>query len=261
MLVCLPAGLVGQESSQPVAVNSVKKLDWEQIADGIFHVTKVVKSDWSFRLQAFKVDLQKQQVFAVDAREWNKSERVATVKDMTRYVDAQLVVNGSYFDENNRPLGMVISEKKRINPFRKADWGVLYIKRDHAFLIHTRDWEKHPVKGVSFAIQVGPRIVVNSKPTKLKWQVARRSVIGILPDRKTLVFAVTDMGKAEANNIAELMSTPEEMGGFGCVEAVMMDGGPSSQLYSKVGNKIKDVEGGWPVPIGVAVREKDTILR
>lgn len=240
-------------------LNSSESISWKKISAGISHATIEVKSDWSFRVQLFKVELDMLEIFAIDARKKEKQNKVLTAEQMAHTSDAILAINGSYFDEKHRPLGLVISEGKRINSFRSADWGVLYIKKNNAYLIHTNDWKKNPVNDVSFAIQTGPRIVVNSKPVKLKNQVARRSIIGIWPGRKTLLFAITDIGKAEANTIAEIMARKESEGGLGCIEAVMLDGGPSAQLYYKNGNLNYNITGGWPVPIGVGVRKKSTL--
>lgn len=235
---------------------SLAEIQWKAISPGLEYASLEYSGMLSFRLQLFRVDLAHLDIFAADARSYGDGRMTATVKEMAQREKALLAVNGSFFDEKQRPLGMVISRGERINPFRRADWGVLYIIKKQARLIHTRNWEKDPVRDVDFALQVGPRIVVKGKPTRLKPQVARRAAIGILPGGGKLIFAVTESGRAFAEDLAQLMAKPTAQGGLGCSEAVLMDGGPSAQLYAKVGPFELDISGGWPVPIGVLVLEK-----
>jgi uncharacterized protein YigE (DUF2233 family) len=224
---------------------------WRELQPGLWHSTIMVNGPEGFRVQAVKISLADFDVQAADARSFGTDIKAATVEDMARRESAVLAINGSFFDENQRPLGMVISRSFRINPYRQADWGILYIDEGSATLVHTKDWAQTHPKRVWFALQVGPRLVVNSQPTTLKPQLARRAAIGILPGRKHLVALVTDRGRAEAADLARLMAASPEQGGLGCIDAVAMDGGPSAQLYLKTESLELSVPGGWPVPIGV----------
>ncbi len=223
--------------------------DWKEIIPGLSYADAASEGSGltdSFHLQLFLVDLDLFRVKAGDARSYGKGMKKAFVHEMATRSGAVLVVNGSFFDEFDRPLGLVISEGKILNPFRRADWGVLYVSDGRAGLLHTRDWNERKPENVDFAIQVGPRIVVGGKPTTLKNQVARRALIGIMNGGKKLLVAITDKGRAESNELARLIAS------MGCSDAVMMDGGPSAQLYAEAGSFRMDVPGGWGVPIGVA---------
>ncbi len=225
-------------------------LSWRKLMPGVSHVELNFNSKYSladFRLQALRFDLSRFSLRAADARTFGNGIKNASVSEMQRKLSALMAINGCFFDENDRPLGLVIDQGEVINPFRKADWGVLYVVDGRAHLVHTRKWKEVRPAKVDFAIQVGPRIIVDGKPTRLKKQVARRALVCIKPGNKELVFAVTDKGRAESNDLARYMK------GLGCEQAVMMDGGPSAQMYAEIGDFKLDVPGGWPIPIGVAV--------
>jgi len=234
--------------------SSSMAFDWKEIVPGFSYADAGSEGQGltdSFHLQLFLIDLTSFRVSASDARLYGNGMKKAIVREMARRSGAALVVNGSFFDEFDRPLGLVISDAKTLNPFRRADWGVLYVSEGKAGLMHTREWSEHKPEKVDFAIQVGPRIVVGGKPTALKNQVARRALIGVMKGGKKLLVAITDKGWAESNELARFIAS------IGCSDAVLMDGGPSAQLYAEVGNFKLDAPGGWAVPIGVAfLREK-----
>ncbi len=273
-LVILALGLysppVAASDAQPIVAppvetipspghESMKPLLWRPVVDGIERSSLRVDDDSSpFRLLAFRVDLTRFRLIAADARQFGPERKTADLREMARWWKGLLAVNGSYFDENDRPLGLVVSNGVTLNSFRKADWGVLYEVDGRAGLVHTRDWPKRSeTLDPDFAIQVGPRVVVNGEPTRLKPQIHRRAAIGILPGGRSLVLVVTDSGKAEANALARVMATSPEKGGLGCRDAVMMDGGPSAQLYLNAGGQNLSVPGGWSVPVGVLVVERN----
>lgn len=226
-------------------------LPWNLLAPGLWQTSLAHSGTDSFRLKVFRVSLDHFDIQAADARRMGENVKYVTAEEAARHSGAVLAVNGSFFDEHNRPLGMVISRGERINSFRQADWGVLYVRDRQARLIHTRDWAGEPVADAWFAIQVGPRLVVDGKPTHLKPQVARRAAIGIRPGGRELVVLVTDQGRASAGDLAAIMARPEAEGGLGCVDAVAMDGGPSSQLHFSLKGHHLSVRGAWPVPMHV----------
>lgn len=246
-------------SGGDIEANLKSRVPWKKLKPGLMQAGFDYETDKvteNFHVQVFKLSLSDYEPVAIDARGFGPDGETATAREMARKSGAFLVINGSFFDEKNRPLGLVISGGKRINPFRKADWGVLSVVDGEAALVHTKDWNDEMAGKASFALQVGPRVVVKGKPTQLKPQVARRAAIGIKPGGKELLVVVTDAGRAEANDFAGFMASPERIGGMGVIDAVLMDGGPSAQLYAKIGDKITEVPGGWPVPIGVAFMER-----
>lgn len=203
-------------------------------------------------LRVFRVNLTTHRLVPIDVRQ--RGLKRAKVGQMAQGSGARIVVNGTYFDERHRPLGLLMGQGQTLNVLRRADWGVFYVKERRARLVHTQEWRAKPVRDPEFAIQVGPRCVVDSKPLKLKAQVARRAALGIHPDGSVLV--VISSGELLSADLAKTMATPESQGGLGCTDAVMLDGGGSAQLWASVGDQRWYIAGAWPVPNAVAVKRR-----
>jgi len=164
------------------------------------------------------------------------------------------VVNGGFFLPDRSPLGLVISDGVKLNPLRRADWGVFYIARGRPHIVHTRDFKESDA--ISQAIQSGPRLVADGRPFKLKRQTARRTAIAIdAAGRILLVFTL--VGSPLASDLAEILRR-QEPEGAGARFALNLDGGPSSQAYVETGGMHLRLDGGWPVPTAVALALRET---
>lgn len=149
-------------------------------------------------------------------------------------------VNGGFFDTDGRPLGLRIAGGKTILGLRpRVDWGVLEVHRDHARIVHSRAYV--PSAEILAAVQVGPRILVAGKVPALKPQIARRTAVALGADGRQVTVVVTRtrvLADALGRALAEL----------GFSDALMLDGGPSTQLSLAAGGLSLDVPGGYPVP-------------
>lgn len=171
----------------------------------------------------------------------------ATVAHLRQQSGAQIVLNASFFGEDGRALGLVVQEKKVVGRAKRTSWGT-FVMRGHKPSL------EEGVAGVTskpadYVVQGMPRLVVNGKPNSLKEQVAARSVVCLRQDRVVLLV-ISDI---EANKLARALATPIAKGGFGCENALNLDGGPSTQLSAKMHLFAIEQEGGWPVPNGIAV--------
>ena len=178
------------------------------------------------------------QASARDVSQWRKDRK------------AVAVINGGFFDPAGKPLGLRVSDGTKKNSLHNADWGVFFLRRDRAGVLrpqvmHTRDFKRQhaSLKGISQAIQCGPRLVVAGKTTDLKPQTARRSGIGIQRDGK-VVIAVADGGLPFAD-LAQLWA---KSSGLNCRDALNLDGGGSTQLSLQTSKKSLEIFGAWPVP-------------
>lgn len=204
-------------------------------------------------LQVLRLDPRRYQVALVDVRQHGLKS--ATVKEMARLSGAIAVINGGFFLEDYRPLGLLISQGQVLNPLRRAEWGIFLVRYGLPDIIHTSQYRGQG--GISEALQVGPRLVVEGQVTRLKRQVARRSALGI--DRSgRLILLTSDSHQLYAEDLAWIMAQPEEAGGLNCWQALNLDGGPSSQLYVNYGGLQLDIAGGWPVPNGLAIFEPNS---
>ena len=160
--------------------------------------------------------------------------------------DALAAINGGYFDEQTRAIGLRIADGKRTNPFySKANWGVFTIRDGKAAIAHTRDYQGSPT--TQQAMQCGPRLVVNGQPTDLKPQSARRSGLGITAGGQ-VILAVCD-GALSFDEWAKVWADDLQ-----CRDAINLDGGPSTQLTVTSEKHPINVRGGWPIPDAIVVK-------
>jgi len=145
----------------------------------------------------------------------------ARVSAMGAAAGAILAVNASYFLADYTPLGLLISGGRVLQKPRKVDWGVFFVRQGRASLVHVRDVTD--TEGMEFAVQAGPRLVVDGQATRLKPQRARRTLIGV-DGQGRVVLAVSVMPLLLSEAAEFLISQ-------GVTAALNLDGGPSSQLY------------------------------
>ncbi len=170
----------------------------------------------------------------------------------TQAVRAKRVVaamNGSFFFEDLRPMGLLIGFGKVLNPLRKVDWGVFSVDdRSGARLVHTRKWGGKPPLP-EFAIQAGPRLVVDGKPLTFRENMARRSALCIRSSHE--ISLVATRHSVLLGDLAELLRRTRTDGGLGCSQALNLDGGSSSQIW--VGRPGLNLFGFDRVPVGLGV--------
>jgi uncharacterized protein YigE (DUF2233 family) len=182
-------------------------------------------------------------------------EQPKTVAVLRREARAVAAVNGGFFDPKWRPLGLRIAGGETIVKLRqRVDWGVLAVRDGHAEIVHSRQFQADPRAGeVTAAIQVGPRLVVDGQALKLKPQSARRTAVALDRGGRTLALVVTH-DDTPAQDLAELLVR------LGFYSALLLDGGPSSQLSAALGALRLDIKGAYAVPDALLVlrREKST---
>jgi uncharacterized protein YigE (DUF2233 family) len=213
---------------------------WGDLAPGLSyqHMPK-------HNIQAFKIDLKKMRLQIVQATD--KGTPSDSVANLAQGSEAMLAVNGGFFTNKWRSLGLLVSGGKKLNALRQADWGVLSVNRNgRAQLLHTKKWR--PKNTPEFAIQAGPRLVVGGRVLSLKEQHARRTAVGILPGGRQIVILVAD-SPISLESLARLMKDV-----MGCNYAINLDGGSSTQLWSSFGS-VRPVSG-LPVTNIVVVTQR-----
>lgn len=169
-------------------------------------------------------------------------------------------INGGFFTASGQSLGLRMSRGREKSALRAAEWGVFYVRRGSARILHTNDWKKRAqtrrAQGVLIAdeaIQCGPRLVVGGKTVKLKPQWARRTGIGLQSDGQ-VVLAISQ-SEMSFKAWAALWASPA---GLDCRDALNLDGGGSTQIAVAPApsstQKAVDVGGLWPVPDAVVIK-------
>src|SRR5436190_7400422 len=132
-------------------------------------------------------------------------------------------VNGGYFDPQNAPVGLLISDGKSIAPLRKARLlsGILVVTKTRVDLLRSGEYSSR--KNVIAAVQCGPFLVDGGKPIG--------GLNNTRPARRTLVFttgsdraAIGFCSTVTLAQLGDLVATPE----FKTQRALDLDGGSSS---------------------------------
>jgi len=228
---------------------------WTSLAPGLWYQPWRVQrttDDPPIAAHVFRADPRIVHVTVLDAR--NAARSMATVDTLRSETHAYVVVNGGFFDEKARPLGLVVGDSKETSPLRKVDQGVFLIVAGQPLIQHSRD----PLPpGIETALQSGPRLVVDGRALQLKPQVSRRTSV-CLPGDGT-VMTVTVPTPISLADLAQNLARATTDGGLGCWAALNLDGGPSTQLSVATPALTFEVQGGWGVPNGLAILPKTTV--
>lgn len=139
-------------------------------------------------------------------------------------------VNGGYFDPQNAPVGLVISDGKMIAPFRKARLlsGVLVVTKSRVELLRSAEYS--PRKNASAALQCGPFLVDGGVPVPglNNTRAARRTFFFTSgPDRAGMGYC----SHVTLAQLGEILATPRLAGDGKIQRALNLDGGSSSAFW------------------------------
>ncbi len=191
---------------------------WEPAVGVKAHVVRVSLERWSLRsLVAERLD---------EGFEEGQEGPAWTARRFVEETGARAAINGGFFDPKGMAMGLRVSGGRQLVAYRKVDWGVYFIREGRPKLVHARDWKADP--RVDFAIECGPRLVHAGAPFKLKPNLHRRTAIGHGADGRVVLLVTLD--PVDLNDLAAGMARPTSEGGLGLVEALNLDGGPSTQL-------------------------------
>ena len=162
---------------------------------------------------------------------------------------AVAAINGGFFDPSYRPLGLLVDNGKALSPLRHVDHGVFAIAAQQPLMRHARDWKDLPE--VEFAVECGPRLLVDGQPLTFKPGAARRTALG--HDTQGRVLLVVSEGVLQLHELTTFLQRPEHDGGPGLSDALNLDGGPSTMLEIDAGPVHVSVPTPVQVPVGIVV--------
>jgi len=240
---------------------------WQTLAPGAARAT--LKTEEGQPIELLRFDLEHFRAAVVVGK--GQPPQGRTAQELRQNRGAVAAVNGGFFDGRLVPLGLRIADGEQRFPLRpKADWGVLVLAGRRARIIHTRDYPSLPLEteaaeqlpdrpgptrqqdrqngqnGIDGAIQVGPRLLVDGAPTKLRPQLARRTAVALDEHGRELTLVVVPE-PADANEVAERLAAA------GFANAMLLDGGPSTQASVELGDAHLEIAGGYPVPDLLAI--------
>jgi len=245
-LVLLAAGPAA--AGEPVAAAPTAPA-WQTLAPGAARAT--LKTEEGQPIELLRFDLEHFRATVVVGK--GQPPQPRTAQELRQSRGAVAAVNGGFFDGRVVPLGLRIADGEQRFPLRaKADWGVLVLAGRRARIVHTREYPALPLEKesgddrIDGAIQVGPRLLVGGVPTKLRPQLARRTAVALDEHGRELTLVVVP-DPADANDVAERLAAA------GFADAMLLDGGPSTQASVELGEAHLEIAGGYPVPDLLAV--------
>ncbi len=212
---------------------------WQTLAPGATRAT--LKTEQGQAIELLRFDLDRFRAAVVVGK--GQPPETHTAEELRRGRGAVAAVNGGFFDGRVVPLGLRIAGGEQRFPLRpNADWGVLVLAGRHARIVHTHDYAPpSPQDPIDGAIQVGPRLLVGGVPTKLRPQLARRTGVALDQQGRALTLVVVPE-RIDANDLAARLAAA------GFTDALLLDGGPSTQASVELGSAHLEIAGGYPVP-------------
>ena len=140
-------------------------------------------------------------------------------------------VNGSYFQEDYRPVGLMVADGREIQPFAKAKLlaGVLAVRGTRLEIVRSSKFAKS--SDLRQAVQCGPMLVEGDQPTAglNAARSARRTVVATDGRGRWALIYLTSVTLADA---ARILTTPGVLGDWKPATALNLDGGSSSGLWA-----------------------------
>jgi uncharacterized protein YigE (DUF2233 family) len=223
--------------------------NWRKLNEGLDYqdLERGYLTPWS-HVHAFRINLKSNELALVMAKDL--AVKHASVDEFAQHSKALISINGGFFDEAYQPLGLRINNKQQRSPLKQISWwGVFYIKNNKAYVSSVRQFNHD--SQIEFAIQSGPRLLINGQIPPLKPGRAERSALGITKDGQIIIL-VTDNSPLSTTELAQLMKAPP----LNCLNALNLDGGSSTQLHAQINAFSLNVHGFSNVSDAVIVKAK-----
>jgi len=167
---------------------------------------------------------------------WKK----ASAQALCKAAGAEVCINSNFFDEQGKPLGVVISrgiQHQKVHNGGGTLTGIFFVTADRISITHRGTFSAEKVLE---ATQAGPRLISESAPVVgVKDSASATNVSLVCVDNKQRVILMRvslAMFGGSFHEIQALLQKPE----LACVEALNLDGGGSSQLYISGGSSKQD---------------------
>jgi uncharacterized protein YigE (DUF2233 family) len=229
---------------------ALAKTTWRELAPGLAYAQiSMPKLISSGSIHAFRVDLKYFRLSLALAKEYEG--QFASAQNLTLASKGLLGINGGFFSPDMQSLGLRISDGELLNRVKQTPWwGIFLIENGQAKVVSAQSYQYK--EGVDFAVQSGPRLVVNGQIPTLRPGVAARSILGVRRDGQVIIAATQNVYLATAE-LAEVLRRSDQENGLGCWQALNLDGGSSTQLYARVNDFVLSLPSFMPVADVVVV--------
>ena len=224
---------------------------WRSIAPGIEYqdVLKNYLTPWS-HIHAFRINLNHNQLSLLTAQEIHRE--FATADTFAEKSHASIAINAGFFDRSYHPIGLRIRNQQQLSAYKPISWwGIFYIQNNQPHIGSSKQFQHIDINKTSFAVQSGPRLLINGKPPSLKPGHAERSALGITRDGQVIIL-VTEHSPLSTTDLARIMKSAPLF----CTQALNLDGGSSSQLYATLNHFRLNVHGFSNVSDAIIVKAR-----
>lgn len=214
-------------------------ITWQHLQTGLDYTTipMVAANNLPGKLHAFRIDLAQYQLNLATANDFSRNS--ASAQMFGTHQHALIAINGGFFTPRREILGLRITNGKILSPLKPISWwSVFYVKNNNAYIVPSKNFQSS--NDISFAVQSGPRLVVNGAIPSLKPGVDERSALCITRDGKVII-AATENTPIATKDLAKILKQSNKNGGLDCQNALNLDGGSSTQLYAKIDDFDLDV--------------------
>jgi len=218
---------------------SSKSIKWDKIYDGI-----------SFMERDYGKWFKKGKLYAIKISKPRKIKFLKNTKDHTSLDELEkkykslIIINGSYFDEKYKPVGLLKIDDKIIKDKNDlGSSGILAIKDSEVNIFNKKEYSKY--KNFPNLMQNGPLLVEENGKQGIysdDHEYTSRTTIGITKKDDILIVIADRAASPSLWEISQLLSKNENEGGFNCRKVINLDGGSSTGLRINLPNKKLVVE-------------------
>lgn len=220
--------------------------EWKTLAPGVSYqdLAPPILHDLS-HLHVFKIDLKRYELKLIPKHATERS--LPSIYQYAAIEHANLAFNGGFFDEKQQPLGLRISKFQRLNPFKNITWwGVFTIQNQIAQIQAAKAFQ--PNAKIEFAIQSGPRLLIDGKSPHLHPGFAERTALCVLPHHE-MAIVISQYFPLTLQQLADILKAPP----LECQNALNLDGGSSTQFIAKFPGFYRHMPGLASVADAIAV--------
>lgn len=199
-------------------------------------------------------------VVRVDTRKWEINTAVedrSSARTIARDHDSPFAMNANFFDRPQKALGAIVRSGTVIQSAHNSSWQSIFLidEDGEPHIVLSSKWKSWRDRAF-MAVQAGPRLVVGGHTNKVnKGYSAARAGVCITKRDELLFFATPQDRKFDMYEIGRATRRGEDDGGLNCRDAMLFDGGHSTQIYVDGDDKHVDVRGD-PVPVFIYAKRK-----
>lgn len=162
----------------------------------------------------------------------------SALDDVLARTNAELVINAGFFDREEKPLGLAVSNGAVLSKLApRLSGGVIASDGERARLSDSESFVLP--EGTDFAVQCRPRLVVDGQPNVKRDDGHRSERTALcLRDEGHVVEVVVVRGQATESGGPSLFALGNFLSRHGCKDALNLDGGPSTGFAVRDGEHV-----------------------